>query len=370
PKRIVPVGPAISWDVENPQSPSLQLCFNPQKWNQLLRLEEKKLRLQHELLHLLFNHPFLTDRFHYSHLYDLACDWIIQRFQLDPTHSFTGFPPETLGLAHSTPPVQVASYYNSLENFWLEQMQSPRPHPSLQKIKSYQDSAASRSHSHWHQRIAKLGQAEKDILMAGIDLLLLNTLERVGSAAIAHWPNALRLLLEGRQPHYKVVVNWRRVLRLFVGRHKRTQIKNTLRRPSKRYGTTPGIRIHKQQKLLVALDTSASIQAPQFDDFFAEIHHLWKLGASIHIVECDTSIHRDYPYQGRPPGFVKGRGGSAFDPPIRWANEVFQPDAILYFTDGDAPKMRVKSRFPLIWLLSAPQSDKWQQDQGVSIELS
>ncbi len=370
PKHLDTKGPALSWGVEKKQIPTLQLCINTDRWMEFSTIEEQKARVQHELLHLLFSHPFKTSRFRYPHLYNLACDWVVRDFQTSTVDSHVSLLPKELGVPLPPSAPSIDFYYQSLEDFWLEQLLTATPHPALPKIKEYQASESCRSHDSWHHGMAQLTQAERDIILNSVDQLIVNTVERVGPAAISHWPRALRLLLETRQPNDKSSVDWRRVLRLFVGRHRKTYLKNTLRRPSKRYGTTPGIRIHKQQKLLVALDTSASIQASQFDRFFSEVHHLWKLGARIHIVECDTTIRRDYPYTGRRPSFVEGRGGSIFDPPIRWANQIHQPDAILYFTDGDAPKLRVKSRSPLIWLLSDARSENWRQDQGIAIELS
>ena len=370
PKRLVTGSVPVSWGIEEDNLPSLYLCIEANSWSALDSDELKKAYIQHELLHLLFHHPLDAHHFHFAHLFDLACDWIIENLKLNNRSLGTKISLADIGISTANPTAQVDMYYRALEQFWLTQIQSASPHPSLQKLEEYKNSPACHAHSAWHQVIARLSQAEKDIIRAGIDQLVSSTVERVGLSAIAHWPAALRLLLEDRQPHYRPVVDWRRVLRLFAGRHKKTYLKNTLRRPSKRYGTTPGIRIQQQQNLLVVLDTSASIQAVQFDCFFSEIYQLWRLGARIHVVECDTEIRRDYPYSGQRPAFVEGRGGSSFDPPIRWANETFQPDAILYFPDGDAPKLQLKSRFPLIWLLTAPKSKKWEQDQGISVELS
>ena len=369
PKCTAPGSSALSWSIENGTPPNLQLSIDPDKWAQLDSMEAKKAQLQHELLHLLFQHPFETNHFHFPHLYDLACDWIIEEFTIQLHNPPTSFSPASLAIEVAGTSRQVASYYQPLEQFWLEEIQAYKPQVGLQMLKEYKASTSRYPHQLWHQAIAKLSQGEKDIIQAGIDQLLLSTLQRVGPAAISHWPAALRLILEGRQPNLKPAINWRRILRLFVGRNKKTRLKNTLRRPSKRYGTTPGIRIQQQQKLLVALDTSASIQAIQFDSFFAEIYHLWKLGAEVHIIECDTKIRREYPYLGQRPSFVEGRGGSCFDPPIDWANQVYHPDAILYFTDGDGPRLQVKSRYPLLWIHSQSQRGQWVQEQGISIEI-
>ncbi|NET33736.1 MAG: hypothetical protein F6K19_17230, partial [Cyanothece sp. SIO1E1] len=236
PKCIAPGPSVLSWSLENGPPPSLQLSIDPAKWAQLDSFELKKVHLQHELLHLLFHHPFDAGHFHFPHLYDLACDWIIEQLRIIPHHTQVGFSPASLGIEMARMSNQVETYYQPLEQFWLTEIQASKPHAALQKLQAYEASAARAAHQNWHQAIAKLSQGEKDIIQAGVDQLLISTLQRVGPAAISHWPATLRLVLETRQPVAKPVINWRRVLRLFVGRNKKTLLKNTLRRPSKRYG--------------------------------------------------------------------------------------------------------------------------------------
>ena len=51
-----------------------------------------------------------------------------------------------------------------------------------------------------------------------------------------------------------------------------------MKRISKRYGTRPGIKIKRYQRLAVAVDTSGSIKENDFVIFFNEIHSMWKQG--------------------------------------------------------------------------------------------
>lgn len=369
PKKVVSTGPCLAWGTEDHGIPILQLHVNGKKWEKIDAIQEKKTLLLHELLHLVLNHPFETDQFHYPHLYDVVCDWIAYSFQpsspLPPSIPRAG----SFGIPAGYLNAGIRSYYDNLESLWLEGLRTSAPQPTLEMLEQYKETEHRHKHSTWHQELSNLSKAEKDIIKASMDHLILNTLDRVGQAAIQDWPAALRLRLEKLGVNTSPKVDWRRVLRLFVGRHKKTQIKNTIRRPSKRYGTSPGIQIQQKQKILVVIDTSASIQESQFNDFFSEVHHLWRLGIAIHIVESDTQIRKTYPYQGQTPAYISGRGGSSFDAAIRWANESHQPDAILYFTDGDAPPLKLKSRFPILWLVHESKSVHWQQDQGSRIVL-
>jgi len=162
----------------------------------------------------------------------------------------------------------------------------------------------------------------------------------------------------------KASLNWRRVLRLFASTSCRTYIKSTIKRASKRYGSVPGIKVKRKQKMLVAIDTSGSVSNEDLKRFFQEVHHIWKQGVEVMVVECDVEIHNKYLYKGRAPDKINGRGGTAFNAPIEFANTEYHPDAIVYFTDGYAPPPKAKSRKPILWLISQegihPKDQAWQ----------
>ena len=45
-----------------------------------------------------------------------------------------------------------------------------------------------------------------------------------------------------------------------------------------------------------------------------EIHHIYKSGVDITIIQCDTNINSIESYKGKNEIAVKGRGGTSFDP--------------------------------------------------------
>lgn len=356
PKRFVKAEPAFSWRIGQGQMPLLELCIAMEVWEGLSSDKASKLaRLKHELLHLVFGHPLLAHQYENPRLYDLACDWTVNQYLPTIQAPSSGHPMEGFSgkdLVHFEP---VAYYYPAMEQWLLDNKKSKSSLP------------LNLAHKSWHQHFSQLTQVQRDILLAGIDQLIQQTIQRVGEARIMHLPDALRFYLNGRKNKQRPLQNWRRILRLFAGQHHKTRLKHSIRRPSKRYGTTPGLRLHKRRKILIALDTSGSIQENDFQAFFREIHHLWKLGADLYILECDTQIRRQYVYQGQAPTFVMGRGGSNFDPPIQWANTSYQPDAIVYFTDGQGPVLREKSRCPILWVLNQKSNQTWQQTQGTPV---
>ena len=160
----------------------------------------------------------------------------------------------------------------------------------------------------------------------------------------------------------KPPLNWRSALRLFVSSSGGNRLKNTIHRPSRRYGISPGIKIGRNKKLLVAIDTSGSVNQKRLNLFFREVHHLWKLGHEISVLECDAAIQRKYFYRGRLPEMVWGRGGTLYEAPIQLANEQIQPDGLLYFTDGYGPVPKLKSRMPLLWIIASQRMEEGPWD--------
>ena len=149
-------------------------------------------------------------------------------------------------------------------------------------------------------------------------------------------------------------VDWRRVIRMFTASSRQTRIANTLRRPSKRYGTYPGIRVKRFHRLAVIIDTSGSINPESLAAFFTEVRTIWRQGSSVTIIEADNEVRSSWEYKGQAPGDARGRGGTLFDPALQFvadANPSF--DAALYFTDGKAPTPRVRTKCEVLWVLSA-----------------
>jgi predicted metal-dependent peptidase len=83
-----------------------------------------------------------------------------------------------------------------------------------------------------------------------------------------------------------------------------------------------------------------------------EIHHIYKTGVEVTIIQCDTRITSIEPYKGNPDLKIHGRGGTLFDPVLTYFNENLNRfNSLIYFTDGEATAY-VKPRRPVLWVLS------------------
>ena len=182
--------------------------------------------------------------------------------------------------------------------------------------------------------------------------LLLRARERMPPHQWGTMPAALisqlELILAERQPK----VDWKRMVRIFCASSGRSRIRHTIKRISKRYGTRPGIKVQRLQRLLVAVDTSGSIDQKMLEEFFTEIHGTWKVGATVVIVECDAEVQRSYDYRGKPPKAVKGGGGTEFEPVFAWMRKQRPFDGVLYLTDGYGPAPTSRPNCKLLWVIS------------------
>ena len=381
----------------------IKLIVNPDYWDNTLKIpgdEEatKALRygaIKHQILHIVFKHALRFPEFGNKKLFgiasDLAANQYIRSDQLtEDAIRMEDFPEFKLNRG------QGIDYYYKRLSEELQDMQQDggsgcgdneeedsaqsddkaanglnQAQNRLKELMENEDNEQLNQHKFWDE-FERLSSAEQKMINAAINESIVNSVSRVKSKDYGKLPGGLQeyinLLVESLKPN----VNWRRVLRIFTASSSRTRLKNTIRRPSKRYGTNPGIKIQSKQKILVAIDTSGSVNEDELREFFGELYHIWKQGAEIYVVECDTHIHNQYTYTGRPPELISGRGGTDFNAPIEFANEKHLPDAIVYFTDGYAPAPVVVSRKPILWMVTSQGIDKdtWDFLPGRKVKMT
>jgi predicted metal-dependent peptidase len=372
-----------------PSGHNVKLHINPLFWLGQLKTDEMKMGLvKHEILHVLFKHIFRGKDYSQKDLFNIACDLVVNQY-IDPN-----WLPENrihLGLfphIAMDPDRDADYYYRKLSELQDKFGGGEEGEDSTQIVGLGKEAWENlkkilgegggeewqEKHGLWEE-LDQLPAALREILEDQINDAITQSLEKIRRDT-KEWgklPAGLRQHLNAFEASRNPVVDWRRLLRIFTESSSRTFVRNTVKRPSKRFGTTPGIRIRKRQKILVAVDTSSSISEEELQEFFAEMYHIWKRGAEITVVECDMKIVATYRYQGQAPGEVHGRGGTNFDAPIQFANETYHPDAIVYFTDGVAPPTQIRPRMPILWILSskgaAPGNDYYERLKGMKVKM-
>ncbi|WP_444898175.1 vWA domain-containing protein [Microbulbifer sp. SSSA005] len=363
----------------------IKLSINPQFWASLSENHQYGL-IKHELLHVVFRHLFAQREYSNKTVFNIAADLAVNQYikqeQL-PKGAITldkfFYLRPLYGI--SLEPMKSAKYY------YQKLMDAIKAEP-FKPISNYEnqhgkitpltdliseDNQEQKKHKSW-QEFSALNPSEIKVMEYQLHGQVKHVMNRLSThqKAAGHLPSSLTEYLKSFLEEYKPQVDWKRTVKRFAASSNSTFIKNTLRRPSKRYGTTPGIKVRRHQRILVALDTSASVPIDYFDTFFGELHQIWKNGAEVIITECDANIQKTYKYLGVKPEFVHGRGGTSFNPPIQLANQEIHPDGIIYFTDGGAPIPSYKSRCPILWVIVPEQmSDSdWSHLPGQTVVIN
>jgi predicted metal-dependent peptidase len=320
--------------------------------NELPSFSSRVAVIKHETLHILFKHCFRLGNMNYNlQLFNIAADIVVNQFIGDwdlPKSAVTlaSFPDLRLE-ANQT----VEWYYKKLFDLNNDSQTAPHSMANLQNIlikESHSD------HSKWGE------QDGFSSIHSQLDEMIIQAKERTSSKDFGHVPSDIQRLVSQIMEKRNPQINWKRALQLFSTSSRRTRIYHSQKRISKRYGTRPGIKIKRYQKLIVAIDTSGSLQESHFSLFFSEIHNIWKQGAEIEIIECDAEVQRVYSYQGKRPEFLKGGGGTNFDPVFKYIrqNRFKQFDGCIYLTDGYAPEPKVIPPCKVFWLLTPDGSHK------------
>lgn len=160
------------------------------------------------------------------------------------------------------------------------------------------------------------------------------------------WGNIPAEMVEAIRKSVSSVINWRNVLRQFVGSLVRGGRSTSIKRINKRYPYIhPGVKRGYEAKLLIAIDQSGSVDNTMLAEFFAELGSLTKK-VTIDVVPFDTVALEKDVYTWRrgsdvPAKRVRG-GGTDFNAPTKFANDPKNRgrwDGMLIMTDGecDAP---------------------------------
>jgi predicted metal-dependent peptidase len=237
---------------------------------------------------------------------------------------------------------------NSSDDTDYSSLSAPLSASSLERILT---SESHSNHSKWG-----VCDSTNNVISAETDLdrLIIQAKDRTSIKDYGSIPlelrNLINVIIDKRNPK----INWKRALKIFSSSSRKTKVNYTIKKISKRYGTRPGTKIRRYQKLAVAIDTSGSIETNDFDLFFSEIHSMWNNGAEIEIIECDAAVQRCYNYNGKIPKYIQGGGGTSFDPVFKYINkERFKKyDGCIYLTDGYAPEPSVKPNCKVFWIIT------------------
>lgn len=305
--------------------------------------------IKHETLHLVLKHLFRADSVKYDlKLFNIAADIVVNqligKWKLpDSAVTLASFPDYKL-----EPNQSVEWYYKKL----LKLKKQNGETESYLILENFLNQQSHSDHSKWtnsaQSHISQHAETE-------LDRLIVQTKNRISAKDYSLLPSNIRERIDVIIEKRKALINWRRSLKLFSSSSRKTKIKFTNRRLSKRFGTRPGTKIKRNQRIAVAVDTSASIRIDEFNLFFNEIYWIWRNGAEVDVIECDAKVQEVYPFKGKFPKIIHGRGGTNFDPVFRLINKGSQTiyDGCIYFTDGYAEYPSIRPKCKVFWVITS-----------------
>ena len=312
---------------------------------ELRSMTERVAVIKHETLHIIFKHLFrMKTKTYDNQLFNIAADIVVNQLIApwklpDSAVTLDTFPELKLPKDKS-----VEWYYENLKK-------------NASKDSEYKKRLMEISEKDTHSNHKMWGENENfsmEVVETEVDRMIIQAKDRTPKKDHGTIPLGIKSLIQSIIEKRNPQIDWKRALKLFSSTSRRTRVYHTMKRFSKRFGTRPGIKIKRFQKLAVAIDTSGSINIDDFNTFFSEIHSMWKFGAEVDVLECDADVQKKYSYRGRTPEFIHGGGGTSFDPVFEHIrkNRFQRYDGCIYLTDGWAPEPKIKPPCKVFWCIT------------------
>ena len=157
----------------------------------------------------------------------------------------------------------------------------------------------------------------------------------------------------------KTRVDWKKVLRAFIGAAQRADKSNTMRRINRRFPYIhAGRKVNRVANIAISIDQSGSVSDAELNAFFNELNKLSEL-ATFTVIPFDTRVAEDKVYTWKKGEKRKWErvmyGGTCFNAPTDYVNKG-NFDGHIVLTDLQAPKPK-SSRCRRMWMASKSNVD-------------
>ena len=332
---------------------NFQLAINEEFWTGLSEMHQMGL-LKHELLHIAFGHLTSFKSFKNHRLANIAMDMEINQY-IDkdwlPKGGIDIDDYEDLDLERKA---GCRYYYDKLNQFQEEKDKNGScGNEDMDKLLDQVANGEGPDHSTWGE-FEDLSEAEQKLIEKQLQKVLADAKEQTVKKR-GNVPGEIEgvIIVEEIVPPK---FDWRGYIRRFTGVSTKVFTKKIRRKENRRYEENPGLKIKMRQHMLLAIDTSGSVSNTELQEFMGEIHHIYKAGVDVTIMQCDTSIRSIEAYKGKNEINVVGRGGTEFDPVLDYYNANQKKyTSLVYFTDGEC-YTSVIPKGNVLWVLSERSS--------------
>jgi len=131
-------------------------------------------------------------------------------------------------------------------------------------------------------------------------------------------------------------------------------------------------RKREEATLIIAIDTSASIQAQAIDSFVSNIKNLCqKMACQILVIEADSCVQKTYSLREKDTLNIQCGNETKLSPALKEAQKlsrILNIGCLIYFTDGETSEEFVyKPSFPVIWAYPQKYSKPVEWGQHVCL---
>ena len=183
------------------------------------------------------------------------------------------------------------------------------------------------------------------------------------------WGNIPAELRDAIRRSVTNIVDWRSVLRQFIGNIARGERSTTIKRINKRFPYIhPGTKRGHVAKLLIAIDQSGSVDDGQLALFFSELSSLTKkVSVTVLPFDCAADLRDAFEWKkGSKIAAQRVRGGGTdFNAPTKVVNDPKNRgkwDGMLILTDGECSKP-TSSRVKRGWVVSPGRKLEFATDE-------
>jgi predicted metal-dependent peptidase len=326
-----------------------QLAINPTFWESLS--DEHKLGLlKHELLHIAFGHLTTFFKFSDKRLANVAMDMEINQYISKEWLPEGGIDIDNYEDLNLDRKAGCRYYYDKLKQLQDEKDKNGScGNSAMDELLDAIESGDIPDHSTWEE-FEDLSEAEQKLIEKQLQKVLSDAKEQTikKRGTVPGEIDGVIIIEEIVAAKF----DWRGYIRRFTGVSTKVFTKKIRRKENRRFSDNPGLKIKMKQHMLLGIDTSGSVSDDELLEFMNEIHHIYKAGVDITIIQCDTKIKSIEPYTGKNEIAVKGRGGTEFDPVLTYYNENLKKyTSLVYFTDGECG-YSVKPKGSILWVLS------------------
>lgn len=356
----------INWKVDTAyvsadKEANIHLGYNPD-FMRSLPFEQKVGVIIHEILHIAFGH--ITDRAPANKgdakIHNIAADLAINSiigperlpdFCLMPGRAPKSDDPKLAALIKSFPKLESTDYYFNRLKDYAEA--NGGGGSDFELSIGNENGETLDSHGGWGDVPDEL----RDVLKNKAREM---TAQGVNSAQrSAKWgtiPAEIAAMIEKMMKHE---LDWKAILRMFLGRTRSMDRYSTVKRINKRMPYLfPGVRRTTVANVLCAIDQSGSVGDDDVQRFLAETFAASKEG-KLDIVNFDTEMDEKSLQSVKSGQNFKWQrtrqGGTDFDAVRRYVNDPKRRgkySAVIIFTDGYAPKMGTIVGSKVMWVIS------------------